>query len=440
MILPHGWRTTTLNELARDGYGFVDGPFGSNLPASDYTLTGVPIIRGSNLSLGEARFRDDEFVFVSHESAKRLERSLCGPEDIIFTKKGTLGQVGFIPKGHRFDCFLVSSNQMKLSVDPRKADPLYVYYYVSSPASRTKIVRDSEATGVPKINLAYLRRFPIDLPPLSEQRTISRLVGALDDKIDLNRRTNETLEGIARAVFKSWFVDFDPVRAKAEGRRPAGMDAETAGAFCSSFHDSPVGRVPRGWRVTTVGNEFSLTMGQSPPGNTYNSVGAGLPFYQGRADFQFRFPEPRVYCSSPTRAANPGDTLISVRALVGSLNMAVEKCCIGRGVAAARHNSGSRSYTYYFMRSMEPEFSEFEAEGTVFGSINKADFHNMGCVSAPQSVVDSFERLVFPLDQEIEVNENQLITLAALRDALVPKLLSGELRIRDAEKMVEAHV
>src|ERR1039458_2544121 len=122
-------------------------------------------------------------------------------------------------------------------------------------------------------------------------------------------------------------------------------------------------------------------MGDSPPGATYNDIGAGLPFFQGRADFTFRFPSRRIYCTEPTRRANAGDTLVCVRAPVGDINMAVEDCAIGRGVAAVRHKSGACSYTYYSMRSLEVEFTKFEAEGTVFGSINKKDFHNLGWIT-----------------------------------------------------------
>ena len=143
---------------------------------------------------------------------------------------------------------------MKLSVNKEIADPLFVYYFVSSPASREKIIRDSESTGVPKTNLAYLSKFPIDLPELPEQRAIAHILGTLDDKIELNRQMNETLEAIARAVFKSWFVDFDPVRAKAEGRQPFGMVAETAALFPDGFEDSEMGEIPRGWKVRKLGD------------------------------------------------------------------------------------------------------------------------------------------------------------------------------------------
>ena len=178
-------------------------------------------------------------------------------------------------------------------------------------------------------------------------------------------------------------------------------------------------------------------MGQSPPGKTYNEDGNGLPFFQGRRDFGFRYPTNRVYCSAPKRLANSGDILVSVRAPVGDINMAIEQCCIGRGVASVRHKSGSRSYSYYAMHTLSDRFSRFEADGTVFGAINKKQFENLPWVAAPNDVVEHFEEFIFPIDERIEKNTLEEITLTSIRDTLLPKLISGQIRINDAEKFVE---
>ena len=255
------------------------------------------------------------------------------------------------------------------------------------------------------------------------------MLGALDEKINLNRRMNATLEAMARALFQSWFVDFDPVRAKRDARSPAALDPATAVLFPEHLEDSPLGHIPKGWKAGTVVEGFNLTMGQSPPGDTYNEESNGLPFYQGRTDFGFRFPTPRIYCTAPTRYAKPGDTLVSVRAPVGDINMVNEECCIGRGVAAVRHKSGATSFTYYSMANLYPDFARFEAEGTVFGSINKDSFEKLRFVIPPDEIVAAYERQAGPLDEQIGTLENQSRTLAALRDALLPKLLSGELSI-----------
>ena len=179
---------------------------------------------------------------------------------------------------------------------------------------------------------------------------------------------------------------------------PVGMDAATATLFPSTFQDSPLGKIPKGWEITTVGEEFNLTMGQSPPGSTYNEEEDGPPFYQGRKDFGFRYPARRVYCNAPTRFAKKGDTLVSVRAPVGDINMAGEKCCIGRGLAATRHKTGSRSYTYYAMQFLREDFALYEAEGTVFGAINKTGFQTLSQLRPSDGIIEAFERLVYPMD------------------------------------------
>ena len=182
------------------------------------------------------------------------EASACQMTSCL-RKKGILGQLGFIPSD-RAHFLLLSSNQMRMRVNRSVASPEFVYYYLSQPASIEKIIRDSEHTGVPKINLAYLREFPILLPSLQYQVEIASILRSLDDRIALLRETNTTLEAIAQALFKSWFVDFDPVHAKQQGGEPVGMDMETAALFPDSFEESELGLVPSGWKIGSVGEEI----------------------------------------------------------------------------------------------------------------------------------------------------------------------------------------
>jgi type I restriction enzyme S subunit len=303
-------------------------------------------------------------------------------------------------------------------------DPRFISYFLKS----VDFLAYSDKAAVPGLNRNHLHQAIVRVPPLPEQRRIAHILGTLDDKIELNRRMNATLEAMARALFKSWFVDFDPVRAKAAGRDPR-LPADIAALFPAALVESELGEVPEGWGVGQVGELFNVTMGQSPPGSTYNESAEGLPFYQGRADFDSRYPNRRVYCTAPTRFAQAGDSLVSVRAPVGSLNMAGEECAIGRGLAAVRHKSGSRSFTYYSMQSLESSFSLFEAEGTVFGSINKDAFAGLAAVAPPTAVVSAFESIAYPLDERILLNTQQASTLAALRDTLLPRLLSGAVRV-----------
>jgi type I restriction enzyme S subunit len=422
------WSLRTIAECASsEPYATQIGPFGEKIRAGNYTTTGAPVLRGTKVN-PDGRFYDDDFVFIDSDLADaEFGKFVCEADDVILCHKGTLGKIGIIPKESRFKRYIMGNSMMKVRCDRSKLEPLYLYYWLCSRDGQHYLVSRVSQVGVPQIQrpLTTLRAAQLPVPPLSEQKVIAAVLGALDDKIELNRRTNTTLEASARALFKSWFVDFEPVRANLDGRQ---LDAATAALFSSEFEDSELGPIPKGWRVGKVSDAFDVTMGQSPPGETYNHRGEGLAFYQGRADFGFRFPTRRVFCSAPTRLGKTGDTLVSVRAPVGDINMADEPCCIGRGVAAVRHKSGASSFTYYSMKHFEPDFARFEAEGTVFGSINKQNFAELPLTLPPNDVVAAYERLASPFDEEIAVLEHQSRALAATRDALLPKLLSGELR------------
>ena len=213
---------------------------------------------------------------------------------------------------------------------PDVTDSEFAYYLTQSPAVREYAISQMTGTsGRQRVPTTALEHIDVALPPLPQQRRIAHILGALDDKIELNRRMNETLEAMARAIFQDWFVDFGPVRAKLAGREPY-LPPELWALFPNRLASSELGEIPEGWEVKGLGDCYNLTMGQSPPGSTYNEDEDGLPFFQGNADFGFRYPTNRRYCTAPTRTANPDDTLVSVRAPVGAINMAWERCCIGQ--------------------------------------------------------------------------------------------------------------
>ena len=454
--MPSEWITATIGEIvASSRNALVGGPFGSNLVSRDYVSEGVPVIRGQNM---RTRWVTGNYVFVTPQKAKSLEANLARPGDIVLTQRGTLGQVSIVPSTS-FSHYLVSQSQMKVTLNSEIADPLFFYYVLSSPEQKDYVRQNAIQTGVPHTNLGILRSTPVPLPPLPEQRSIAHILGTLDDKIESNRRMNETLEEMARALFKSWFVDFDPVQAKAtlkhehQTATPSQrgsdwsaelahiyldrMDPDITALFPDSFVDSELGPIPAGWEVKYLGESFKLTMGQSPPGSTYNEQGEGLPFFQGRSDFGFRYPENRKFCTTPTRIALPGDSLISVRAPVGDVNMAWEKCCIGRGVAAMRHKSDTTSFSYYSAWTIQAALREYEQTGTVFGAINKSQFESLRVIEPSPSIVDAFASCARPLDETIRSNIAEIRTLTPLRDTLLPKLILGELRARDIHGAVQ---
>jgi type I restriction enzyme S subunit len=392
-------------------------------PSFQGQLSGrYPFVKVSDMNLPANAVRIQEANnWVSEADLHELRAKPFPPKTVVFAKIGEALRQNRLRQVVRET--IVDNNMMGAVPRGNRVDPDFFYYALS----QFDFSDIAQGTALPYLTLPSLTGLTLTIPPIDEQHSIARILGALDDRIELNRKMNEVLEAMARALFKSWFIDFDPVRAKAAGRDP-GLPADIAALFPDSFEDSDLGQIPKGWSVGSVDDDFELTMGQSPPGETYNEAGDGLPFYQGSSDFGVRFPTWRVYCTAPTRFASAGDTLVSVRAPVGDVNMATEHCAIGRGVAAVRHKTGSRSFTYQFMRSISEVFARFDAEGTVFGSIGKKDFHAIACVRPSHNAVLSFERCLLPIDSRIEVNERESRTLAALRDALLPKLLSGELR------------
>jgi len=242
-----------------------------------------------------------------------------------------------------------------------------------------------------------LRELPILLPSYLEQKAIASVLSSLDDKIDLLHRQNATLEKMAETLFRQWFIE----EAKED------------------------------WEMRKIGDEFDFMMGASPPGESYNEDRNGVPMYQGNADFGFRFPTNRVFTTDPKRFAMKYDTLISVRAPVGEQNMANEKCCIGRGVAAFRYKNDNSfySYTFYKMKSLMDEIKQFNETGTVFGSISKSDFETIDISIPDKNSIVHFQSIVKPLDEKIMINQTQIRTLTTLRDTLLPKLMSGEVTV-----------
>ena len=187
-----------------------------------------------------------------------------------------------------------------------------------------------------------------------------------------------------------------------------------------------------GWTVRHLEDYFEIVMGQSPPGHTYNNTGDGLPFFQGRSDFGFRYPRNRKFCTAPNRIAEPEDSLVSVRAPVGDINMAWERCCIGRGIAALRYRAHAASFTYYTIQALQVRLREYENTGTVFGAITRMQLARLPIQQPSMELVHAFERLVRRGDETIRCNTAQINTLMALRSVLLPRLVSGHLRTRDA--------
>lgn len=437
--MANDWRAVSLGELFRVKHGFAfKSEYFTDEPQDTVLVTPGNFAIGGGFQDGKRKYYNGQLP----------EDYVLNPGQVVVTmtdlskESDTLGYAASIPN----DSTVWLHNQRVGLLEFKTeipTSPRFIEYLLRTHEYRSWIVGSATGTTVKHTAPGRIESFATRIPPIEEQRAIAHILGTLDDKIELNCKQNETLESMARTLFKAWFVDFEPVRAKMEGRWQRGQSlpgqpAHLYDIFPERLVESELGEIPEGWEVTSVDVEFDVTMGQSPPGNTYNETGDGLPFYQGRADFESRFPKRRVYCTAPTRLAKNGDTLVSVRAPVGDINMASEDCAIGRGVAAVRHKTGCRSYTYQFMSSISDVFARFDAEGTVFGSIGKKDFHSIAHVKPPRDLVLAYEKLAAQPDDQIERNERESRSLAQMRDTLLPKLISGELRVPDAERILGA--
>ena len=276
-IHPLDWEEHSIDQLKANSSGSIAiGPFGSRMKSESYVTQGIPIIRGNNLT--DTKEFQQDFVYISEEMADSMPNCNVYIDDLVFPHRGSIGEVGIVT-GDPNTRFMLSTSLMKLSVEREKVDPLFLFYFFRSPRGRYELLKNASTVGTPGIAtpLTSLRAIHVPLPPLPEQRAIAHILGTLDDKIELNRRMNETLEAMARALFQSWFVDFDPVRARAEGREPEGMDAATAALFPDGFEESELGMVPRGWRVQSVGHICEFVYGK--PLKAENRRPGNIPVY-----------------------------------------------------------------------------------------------------------------------------------------------------------------
>lgn len=426
------WREVTVADIAAPTRNaIVGGPFGSDLVSRDYVAAGVPVIRGANM--GSGRWVTGEFAFVSAAKSESLAANHAEPGDLVFTQRGTLGQVALVPP-RPYQRYLISQSQMKVTVDDRKASSLFLYYVFCSEAQQDYIRQNAIQTGVPHTNLGLLRGTPLVLPPLPEQRAIAHILGTLDDKIELNRRTSETLEAMARALFKSWFVDFDPVRAKARGDQPAGMDDATAKLFPSELVESELGAVPKGWRVAALDELADFRNGLALQKFRPEEGGARLPVVK-IAQLRTGQPDSGEWARADIPSAcilEDGDVVFSWS---GSLTVVL--WCGGRA-ALNQHlfRVTSDAYPKWFylgwLLHHLPEFQQIASDkATTMGHIQRHHLSEAQCVVPPQALIEAAGRLMSPIvDKRVQL-ELESRALTAQRDTLLPKLLSGALSVRE---------
>ena len=403
--LPSEWESITLGEAcARNGGNVQTGPFGSQLHASDYVTDGIPSIMPKNI--GENRVIEDEIARITKDDAERLSRYRVRKGDIVYSRRGDV-EIRALIRDHE-DGWLCGTGCLRVRFGPTGIDPVYASFYLGHPAVREWIVRHAHGATMPNLNTSILSGLPFVVPPPEEQQAIAGVLGALDDKIELNRRMNETLEALAQAEFG---------RLKDEGGGSVSF-ADTVEIFG--------GGTPK----TSVAEYWN---GEIPWFSVVDSPRESDVFV---IDTEKKITQAGVENSS-TQVLPEGTTIISARGTVGNvalvgLPMTMNQSCHGlRGKIDARG-----FYTYFATRALVATLQQ-RAHGSVFDTITRDTLAGVDVSKPPPAAIEDFEQKVAPLMERILNNLFESRTLAALRDALLPKLLSGKIRVQHAGKFVK---
>ena len=384
------WTKAPLGDLLTyAGKGIAPKYTDDSSAAGSVMVLGQKCVRNQSVIYTEARFHD--------EAAKSFkpEKIVCTGDILVnATGVGSAGRVAQVVDAPSRKC--ITDGHVITLRSSNRIDPIYLGYFVKSKQALIEKMAEG-STGQTEMNRTRLQNeILVTFPESNEdQKAIANYGLAIDRKIETNAKLNGYLEELADALFQQKF---------------------------GLLRDNAV-----------LADIVDITMGQSPAGSSYNEDGIGTIFYQGRAEFGWRYPTPRLYTTEPKRMAKAGDVLMSVRAPVGDLNLAYEDCCIGRGLAAI--HCDHPSYGLYLMRSLHRKLDAYNGEGTVFGSINGKALKGLPVALSDDATICEFEKEAAPINAQIRSNETESRSLAALRDALLPKLMSGEIDVSKIDPM-----
>lgn len=392
------------------------GPFGSQLHAHDYLEQGVPVVMPFNIA--NRRIDTSAIARVAQADADRLSRHKIAVGDLVFSRRGEIDKCALVTPSEVG--WLCGTGCLLARLDVTKADPSYVSFHISSAETREWLRAHAVGLVMPNLNTGILSRLPLRLPSLVEQRSISGVLTALDDRIEANRRMNKTLESVARALFKSWFIDFDPVRAKAAAQ-PTGLIAEIDGLFPSLLDES--GR-PTGWRTERLDHVLELSYGKALSAQVRRS--GTVPVYGSGG---------RTGWHDESLVDGPG-IIVGRKGTVGSLYWEDGAFFPIDTVFYVRSDL---PLTYCFYRLQTLGLESMNTDAAVPG-LNRGNAYRLAFTAPPAALALEFDRIVSVLRQRIKLNTEQSSTLAALRDLLLPKLMSGAIRVNDADQQLAAHL
>ena len=409
-----------------------------------WTDSGVVVLRNQNIKGGRLDLSSPSYTDEEHYLG-RVKRAVPQAGDIVITREAPMGDVCQIPEGLK--CCL-GQRQVLLRPDPKKVDSRFLLYALQSPYIQHQIGWN-EGTGstVSNLRIPVLEALSVPTPELAVQREVAETLGAIDDRITLLRETNTTLEVIAQALFKSWFVDFDPVHAKMQGRAPEGMDEATAALFPDSFEDSELGPVPKGWAVMPVGDAVDTVGGATPD--------TKISEYWEPPKHHWTTPKDLSGIASPALLGTErklsdaglrkissgllpqGSLLMSSRAPIGYLALNQVPMAINQGYIAIPPGGKLTPLHMLFWCQANMENIKGRANGSTFMEISKKAFRPIPILVPSQATLAAFEDVASVLFERLVDNERQAQNLAAIRDALLPRLISGQLQTEEAQHSLQ---
>jgi type I restriction enzyme S subunit len=402
------------------------------------TPSGVPLVTAKVVKGGRIN-PPDEFIAEGDYEAW-MRRGLPQAGDVVVTTEAPLGEVGQLGS----ERVALAQRLMTLRGKPGILDNTFLKFLMQSQGVQRQLRARSSGTTVLGIKQSELRKVLLTIPPFLEQCAIAQVLGTLDDKIDLNRRMNDTLEAISRVLFKSWFVDFDPVHAKAEGR-DSGLSERLTDLFSDSFETSEIGKTPKGWRIQSFADTVEILGGGTPKTSVPTYWNGDIPWFSvvdapREGDVWVVDTEKKITGAgaenSSTKVLPEGTTIITARGTVGKVAlvgvpMAMNQSCYGLRPKVGAHGS----FTYFQTKELVSRLRR-HAHGSVFDTITRDTLAGVTVTVPPENLVEAFETAIRAAMERMRVALLESRTLASVRDCLLPKLISGELRIDGFENIL----
>ena len=403
------WKEYKISEVIEE---IAMGPFGSNIKVDNFIDFGIPVLNGSNLQ--GFKLNEKSFNYVSEDKANSLGRANAFRGDVVITHRGTLGQIIYIPSDSKYNRYVISQSQFRIKLNQNLIRPDFFVYFFHTRLGQHRILMNASQVGVPALArpTSTFKEVCVPVPPMQTQNRVMDILHALDDKIEVNRKINENLEQQAQALFKSWFVDFEPF----------------------------LGMIPKGWRVGTLGEIGDIVGGSTPSKSKpeyYTDKGIAWLTPKDLSISNNKFTSKgeiditeEGYKSCSTKLMPKGSVLFSSRAPIGYITIAKNDICTNQGFKSVVPKLAGTAFIYYFLKISTKDI-ENKATGSTFKEASGALMKSLQLIIAPERILHDFENIMKPLFTQQEVLEDESRHLAELRDTLLPKLMSGELKVNE---------